>query len=66
MDDVEVSSTTETTTYTFNALDQVLTEARADGSDGKTTYDAVGNPVDRCTWVSDADRRGTGATATSD
>lgn len=43
---------TTTTTFTRNLLDQEMTEGRGDGSTAKTTYDAGGNPVDRCTWAS--------------
>jgi RHS repeat-associated protein len=45
---------TMTTTFTRNKLDQVVTEARPDGSVAKATYDAGGNPIDRCTWASGA------------
>ncbi len=32
----------------------MLVEERGDGSTAKTTYDAAGNPVDRCTWAAGA------------
>jgi RHS repeat-associated protein len=48
---VKKSGTTTTTTLTVNLLDQTLTEVRADGSTGKTTYDAAGNSADRCYWA---------------
>ena len=47
-------SVTTTTDYSLNPLDQILVEERADGSTAKTTYDPVGNPLDRCTWASGA------------
>jgi RHS repeat-associated protein len=46
-----VGGTTDTTTFTRTKLDQVVTEARPDGSDAKWTYDAVGNVLDACTWA---------------
>jgi hypothetical protein len=38
-----VGGTTETTTFIRNKVDQVVAEARADGSDAKTTFDSVGH-----------------------
>jgi RHS repeat-associated protein len=43
---------TSTTTFTRTKLDQVVTEARPDGSTAKATYDAANNPTDACTWAS--------------
>jgi len=42
--------TTATTTFTLDPIDQVLAEARPDGSTAKTTYDPAGNATDRCYW----------------
>ncbi len=41
------------TTFTLNRLDQVVAEARDDGTTvrtSKATYDPAGNPADRCGW----------------
>jgi RHS repeat-associated protein len=38
------------TSFTVNLLDQVAVELRPGGATSKTTYDAAGNPVDRCFW----------------
>lgn len=46
-------TTTVVTTFTVNRLDQLAAEQRDDGTStriSKTTYDAAGNPVDRCRW----------------
>ncbi len=46
-------TTAVVTTFTLNRLDQVVAEARDDGTTirtSKATYDAAGNPVDRCRW----------------
>ncbi|MDQ3691266.1 MAG: hypothetical protein M3406_14790, partial [Chloroflexota bacterium] len=46
-------TTTSVTTFTVNGLDQVITQTRTESGTGrtsKTTYDAVGNAVDRCRW----------------
>jgi RHS repeat-associated protein len=48
---VKKNGTTSTATFTVNLLDQVMTEARADGSTAKTTSDAAGNAADRCYWA---------------
>jgi RHS repeat-associated protein len=48
---VKKAGVTTTTTFTVNLLDQVMTEARADGSTAKTTYDPAGNGADRCYWA---------------
>jgi len=47
---VKKSGTTTTTTFTVTLLDQILTEARADGSTVKSTYDPAGSVTDRCYW----------------
>jgi RHS repeat-associated protein len=47
-----LGGTTSTATFTRNKLDQVVAEARADGSDAKWTYDGAGNVLDACTWAS--------------
>jgi RHS repeat-associated protein len=47
---VLTDSVTSTTTFSLNLLDQLVVESRADGSTAKTTYDAAGNPIDRCFW----------------
>jgi RHS repeat-associated protein len=49
-----VDAETTTTTFSRDALDQVTAELREDGSAAKTTYDPVGNSVDRCSWAADA------------
>jgi RHS repeat-associated protein len=51
---VEVASVTTTSEFEHDVLDQVTTETREDGSAAKTTYDPVGNPVDRCSWAAGA------------
>ncbi|HET7494424.1 MAG TPA: RHS repeat-associated core domain-containing protein [Candidatus Limnocylindrales bacterium] len=43
---------TTTTTFSRTLLDQVVAEARPDGSTAKATYDPAGNAVDACTWAS--------------
>ena len=48
---VKKAGVTTTTTFTVNLLDQTMTEARADGSTAKTTYDPAGNGADRCYWA---------------
>ncbi len=48
---VKKSGVTTTTTLTVNLLDQVMAEARADGSTAKTTVDPAGNGSDRCYWA---------------
>jgi RHS repeat-associated protein len=50
---VTVDAETSTTTFSRDALDQVTAELREDGSAAKTTYDPVGNSVDRCSWAAD-------------
>ena len=50
----ETASVTSTSTFTHDLLDEIVAEARGDGSDAKTTYDPAGNPVDRCTWAAGA------------
>jgi RHS repeat-associated protein len=47
----KTSGVTSTTTFTINLLDQVLAEARPDGSTAKTNFDATGNSTDRCVWT---------------
>jgi hypothetical protein len=44
----KTAGTTLTTTFTVNLLDQPLTQARPDASSAKTTFDAAGNPADKC------------------
>jgi RHS repeat-associated protein len=44
------SGTTSTTTFSLDPLDEVLVEARPDGSTAKTAYDPAGNGTDRCYW----------------
>lgn len=48
---VKKGGSTTTTTFTVNLLDQVMTEARPDGSTAKTTYDSASNGADRCYWA---------------
>jgi RHS repeat-associated protein len=47
---VKKGGATTTSTFTVNLLDQVMTEARADGSTVKATYDPAALPTDRCYW----------------
>jgi len=47
-----LGGTTTTTSFTRNKLDQVVAEARPDGSDAKWTHDGAGNVLDACTWAS--------------
>lgn len=47
---VRTGGVTSTTTLALGLIDQVISEARADGSTAKTTYDAAGNAIDRCYW----------------
>ena len=47
---VKKAGVTTTSTFTINLLDQTLTEARAEGSTVKTTYDPAGLPTDACYW----------------
>lgn len=47
---VRKSGVTTTTTFGIDRLDQTTSEVRPDGSTAKTTYDAVGNALDRCFW----------------
>jgi RHS repeat-associated protein len=43
-------ATVTTSTFAVNPIDQVVAEARNDGSTAKTTYDPAGNAADRCLW----------------
>jgi RHS repeat-associated protein len=45
-----VDSVTSTTTFGVDLLDQVTSEARADSSTAKATFDPADNPTDRCYW----------------
>ena len=47
----KTSGVTSTTTFTLNPLDQVMTEAYADGSTSKSNFDAADNPTDSCYWA---------------
>jgi RHS repeat-associated protein len=47
---VRTSGVTTTTTFTVNLLDLQISEARADGSTAKSTYDPSGNLTDHCYW----------------
>ncbi len=47
---VRTGGVASTTSFTLNPLDQVVAEARPDGSTAKTNYDPAGNPTDRCYW----------------
>ena len=47
---VRKSGVTTTTTFAVNLLDGQITEARADGSTAKSTFDASGNHTDHCYW----------------
>lgn len=52
-DDGTGGTTTATTTFAVNLLDQVIAETRSEGTTSRTskvTYDAAGNAVDRCRW----------------
>ena len=49
-----LGGTATTTTFSLTKLDQVVSEARPDGTTAKATYDPAGNHVDACTWAAGA------------